>query len=93
MKLTTKLWIGILALVILSPLGLILPAYFKSGSKWEIRLAGAWKAPLADYSLGPQQNSCPLNSSLGYIISGIIGVGITVLIVLFIGRKLTKKGD
>ena len=34
MKLTTKLWIGIAALVILSPLGLMLPEYFKSGSAW-----------------------------------------------------------
>lgn len=34
MKLTTKLWIGIAALIILSPLGLLLPEHFKSGSAW-----------------------------------------------------------
>ena len=34
MKLTTKLWIGICALIILSPLGLLLPEHFKSGSAW-----------------------------------------------------------
>ncbi|MDD2680329.1 MAG: PDGLE domain-containing protein [Candidatus Omnitrophica bacterium] len=39
MKLITKLWIGIAALVILSPLGLILPGYFKAGSAW-----GEWGA-------------------------------------------------
>ncbi|MFH1199144.1 MAG: PDGLE domain-containing protein [Candidatus Omnitrophota bacterium] len=34
MKTTQKLWLGILILVILSPLGLILPHYFKAGSAW-----------------------------------------------------------
>jgi cobalt/nickel transport protein len=34
MKTITKLWIGLLALVLLSPLGLILPAKFGAGSAW-----------------------------------------------------------
>lgn len=34
MKITTKLWIGIASLIILSPLGLLLPEYFKSGGAW-----------------------------------------------------------
>jgi hypothetical protein len=34
MTLTRKLWAGIGALIILSPLGLILPDYFKAGSAW-----------------------------------------------------------
>jgi len=34
MKTSTKLWIGLLILIILSPLGLILPARFNSGSAW-----------------------------------------------------------
>ena len=34
MKITTKLWIGIVLLILLSPLGLILPEYFKAGSAW-----------------------------------------------------------
>jgi len=34
MKIITKLWIGIAILIILSPLGLILPEYFKAGSAW-----------------------------------------------------------
>jgi hypothetical protein len=33
-KTISKLWIGIIALVILSPLGLILPGHFKAGSAW-----------------------------------------------------------
>ncbi|MFA5276028.1 MAG: PDGLE domain-containing protein [Candidatus Omnitrophota bacterium] len=34
MKLITKFWIGIAVLIVLSPLGLILPEYFKAGSAW-----------------------------------------------------------
>jgi cobalt/nickel transport protein len=34
MTLTKKLWIGIGILIILSPLGLILPDHFKAGSAW-----------------------------------------------------------
>ena len=34
MKITTKFWIGLGGLIILSPLGLLLPAYFKSSAAW-----------------------------------------------------------
>lgn len=34
MKTITKLWIGLGILVVLSPLGLILPEHFKAGSAW-----------------------------------------------------------
>ena len=34
MKITTKLWIWIAILILLSPLGLILPERFKAGSAW-----------------------------------------------------------
>jgi hypothetical protein len=39
MKTTSKLWLGILALIVLSPLGLILPERFKAGAAW-----GEWGA-------------------------------------------------
>ena len=39
MKITAKLWIGIAALILLSPLGLLLPERFKAGSAW-----GEWTA-------------------------------------------------
>ena len=39
MKLITKFWIGIAVLIVLSPLGLILPEHFKAGSAW-----GEWGA-------------------------------------------------
>jgi cobalt/nickel transport protein len=34
MKITTKLWIFLGVLILLSPLGLILPEHFKAGSAW-----------------------------------------------------------
>jgi hypothetical protein len=34
MKITSKFWIGIAILAVLSPLGLLLPAKFKAGSAW-----------------------------------------------------------
>lgn len=34
MKTTAKLWIGVAVLIILSPLGLILPEWFKAGDAW-----------------------------------------------------------
>ncbi|MFH1564139.1 MAG: PDGLE domain-containing protein [Nitrospirota bacterium] len=39
MKIITKLWIGMAVLILLSPLGLILPEHFKAGSAW-----GEWGA-------------------------------------------------
>lgn len=34
MKITTKLWIGIAILIALSPLGIIMPEYFRAGAAW-----------------------------------------------------------
>lgn len=39
MKITTKFWIGMVILILLSPLGVILPEHFKAGSAW-----GEWGA-------------------------------------------------
>lgn len=39
MKTINKLWIGVLVLIVLSPLGLIIPDYFKAGDAW-----GEWGA-------------------------------------------------
>ncbi|MCX6340226.1 MAG: PDGLE domain-containing protein [Candidatus Aureabacteria bacterium] len=34
MKITTKLWLGIVILALLSPLGILLPEHFKAGDAW-----------------------------------------------------------
>ncbi|MEW6101705.1 MAG: PDGLE domain-containing protein [Candidatus Omnitrophota bacterium] len=100
MKITAKLWLGIILLAILAPLGLSLPEYFRSGEAWgewsadkvkELAgyipkgmeaLSDIWKAPVPDYAS---------DSKPGYIISAILGVLIIALLMLFIGRKLSKK--
>lgn len=111
MKLTTKFWIGIMVLIVLSPLGLILPEHFKAGSAWgewgadEMqklvgyvpkgleKLSALWNAPMPDYAFKGWEEKGLSHLSLAYIISAIVGIGIIVLVVLVIGKLLTKKGD
>ncbi len=94
MKITTKLWLGILLLALISPLGLLLPVYFKAGPAFgESKLLFFWKAPMPDYSFGAKEGAGLWHLSLSYIISAVAGIIITVIIVLLIGRKLTKKGS
>ncbi len=111
MKVTTKLWIGLAMLLVLSPIGLILPEHFKAGSAWgewgadEMqklvgyipqgleKLASIWNAPIPDYAFkGWEEKGLP-RLSFAYIISAIVGVGITILMVIGIGKLLAKKGD
>ncbi|MDD5427666.1 MAG: PDGLE domain-containing protein [Candidatus Omnitrophica bacterium] len=111
MKTVTKFWIGIAVLIILSPLGLIMPEHFKAGAAWgewgadEMvslvgyipngleKLSGLWSAPLPDYAFkGWEEKGLP-DLSLAYIISAIVGIGITVLAVFLIGKMLTKKDN
>lgn len=111
MKLTAKLWIGIAVLIVLSPLGLLLPEHFKAGSAWgewgadEIqklagyipkglaKLSSLWQAPIPDYAFkGWEEKGLPA-LSFAYIISAAIGVVIVALLVLIMGKILSKKGD
>jgi len=110
MKITTKLWIGLGVLIVLSPLGLLLPALFKAGGAWgeweseEIKklvgyvpkglekLAPLWNAPLPDYAFKGWEEKGLSHLGLAYIISAIVGMGITVGAALLIGKLLAKKG-
>lgn len=47
MKLAAKLWVAIAILIVLSPLGLLLPEYFKAGSAW-----GEWGADEIEKMVG-----------------------------------------
>ncbi|MCJ7493244.1 MAG: PDGLE domain-containing protein [Deltaproteobacteria bacterium] len=109
MKGTNKLWWGLVLLVILSPIGLILPEIFKSGPAWgewsleEIekmvgyvpaglkKLADLWSAPVPDYNLKNWEGQGLTKSSLGYILSGVLGVGIIVLVTFILGKIISKK--
>ena len=111
MKITTKLWIGIIVLIVLSPLGLILPEHFKAGSAWgewgsdEIqKLAGyipqgldklskLWNAPMPDYVFKGWEEKGLGHLSVAYVISAIVGITVTVLAIILIGKMLVKKGE
>lgn len=111
MKLITKFWVGIAVLVVLSPLGLILPEHFKAGSAWgewgvdEMqklvgyipnglkKLSSLWNAPMPDYAFKGWGQKGLSHLSLAYIISAVVGIAIIILIVIGLGKLLTKKGD
>lgn len=99
------LFFGIL--ILLSPLGLILPDIFQAGDAW-----GEWSvetvkeetgiepegmkkdaeifnAPIPDYNIGNEDSSLPV-LSMNYIISGIIGTGI-ILILTFGMKKIVSR--
>lgn len=109
MTTTKKLWWAILLLVVLSPIGLILPHLFQSGPAWgewglgEIeqlvgyvpegfkRIAEIWSAPVPDYNLRAWEGKGLTRMSVGYILSGALGVGAIALITFFLGKFLRKK--
>jgi hypothetical protein len=103
-----KLWIGIGILILLAPIGLILPELFKAGGAWgewgvdEIKhIAGYVPAGLKRIS---ELWSAPIpdyafsgwdkggKSYIAYIISGIIGVVIVAAFAYIIG-KILKRGE
>jgi len=109
MKTITKLWIGIGIMILLSPLGLLLPEHFKASDAWGEwgadafsgmvgyvprgleRFASLWSAPLPDYAFKDWEGKGLADLSFAYIISAILGIAITVIVVLLLGKLLTKK--
>jgi len=92
-----KLWIALVVLALLSPLGLL-----ASGTAWGewgadefsamlgyvpqglARLAGLWSAPLPDYTI------LGLGDVPGYILSAFIGMALVVLCAWGLGRLLAR---
>jgi len=109
MKTTTKLWIGLLILIVLSPIGLILPDHFKAGAAWgewgieEIRelvgyipvglekLAVIWNAPIPDYAFKGWEEKGLGHLSIAYIFSALVGIAISVIVVMLIGKLLVRR--
>jgi len=103
MKTITKLWIFIILLVLLTPLGLIIPARFNAGTAWGEWGAGELKrlagylprgfAKLASLWEAPIQGYAigHQGAPYAYILSAIIGVLVTTAIAYLIGRFLTRK--
>jgi len=102
------IFIGIL--IVLCPIGVILPDYFKAGDAWGEwsvesikqrtghepegmkKTAAVYTAPIPDYSLGKEDDALS-KRSLNYIISGLIGTGIIVLITFGISKLMPLKQD
>ena len=94
MTLTKKLWIGLFVLVILTPLGLILPDYFKAGEAWgEHKISNLWNAPLPDYSFKGWEDKGIVISSFAYIIAAIIGIAVISGLVFLLGKFLSRNND
>lgn len=102
-----KLWIGITILIILSPVGLILPELLKAGGAW-----GEWGADEIEKITGDVPHGLKklselwkapisdyafsgwdkgLKSYLSYIFSGIIGAVMVIGISMLIGKFFAGK--
>jgi cobalt/nickel transport system permease protein len=94
---TWKLWLGLAVVVVFTPLGILAvgtawgewsPAEFSPGRVplGLERLSSLWAAPFARYA-----PSFIRNASLGYLVSGVMGVGIIVLLGLLL-RGIVARG-
>lgn len=99
MRTITKLWLFTALLIILTPLGLILPAHFKSGAAWgewgldEIRrLIGYMPWGIEKFS---RLWSAPIpnygSSCISYIASAALGIFIVIIAAFLIGKFLSRK--
>jgi len=57
------------------------------------KLAGFWNAPIPDYAFKGWNGKGLPDLSFAYIVSAIVGIGVTILAVIGIGKFLAKKGD
>lgn len=94
-------WVGLAALALLTPLGLLAPG--TAWGEWSThqlaklglkslpagmeQLANLWGAPLAHYNLRLLGNT-----SLGYVLSALLGILIIVMVAWLFTRLLAKKG-
>ncbi len=104
-ELTRNLAIGLLLLIILTPLGLLaagtaygewtsdelkeMVGYMPPGLE---ELSSLWHAPMLDYNIpnGPSFENSKLGASAGYILSAVIGVIVSGGLLYFIGKKVAK---
>jgi cobalt/nickel transport protein len=52
-----------------------------------------WRAPFPEYNAGTRRETGLFHSSLGYILSGLLGAGAVVGVTLLLGKFLGKKND
>jgi len=108
-KFQKKLWIGLLIMALLTPLGILLPEKFNTEGAWGEwgihklekllgfvpeglkKLTDIWKAPIPGYNFGGEGASKTVQV-VSYIVSGFLGIGVCILIVLIISRFIAKHG-
>jgi hypothetical protein len=101
-KIVRNLAIGLLILIIFTPLGLL--AVGETFGEWgseELQeklgvvppgleqLSGLWNAPLPDYAVPGGEDSMTV-SSAAYILSAVIGVVVCGGLMYFAGKKIAK---
>lgn len=110
MKAYKKYIIFIGILIVLSPLGIIVPDLFKAGDAWgewsvetvkeQIGIepegmkkdAAIYSAPVPDYNLGKEDDSLS-KLSVNYIISGLIGTGIILILTFGTIKLIARKKE
>jgi hypothetical protein len=105
MKTKKKLLIGLAILIILTPIGLLASgtAFGEWGSEELQKMLGyvpqgietgekLWQSLFPDYSIPGLEGSF-LSSSLGYILSAIIGVVLIVIAILALGKFLASREE
>jgi cobalt/nickel transport protein len=95
MKITTKLWIALGILIVLSPLGLLLPEHFKAGGAWgewgvnEIKKLVGY-VPKGLEKLAPLWNApLPDYAFKGWEGKGLSHLGLAYIISAIVGIALT----
>ena len=106
MSTTRKLWIGLAILILLSPLGLVIPAKLGAGSAWgewskdEVhRMVGytpSGMSKLADRwkALMPDygfRHQGNAHQGASYILTGIVGVAVVAGVAILLGKALAKR--
>jgi cobalt/nickel transport protein len=110
MKLYKKYLIFLGILVILTPIGLILPEYFHAGDAWGEwsvdkvkeqtgyepagmkKDAEIYSAPIPDYNIG-KENDKISKRSVNYIISGLVGAGLIILVTFGVSKLMAGKKE
>ena len=99
MKTIVKLWMLIAILIVLTPIGIVLPQHFRAGAAWgewtkdEIKALGGYlpKGMEKLSSLWNAPMSGYAKGGLGYIICAILGVMVISGVIFIAGKFLNKK--
>lgn len=100
-----KLWIGLAVLIVLTPLGLLATgtAFGEWGSEELQQTLGyvpegvkkgetLWQSMFPGYSISGLDGSF-LHSSIGYILSAIIGIALIYFITIALGKIIAKREE